>query len=710
MASLVAEVLQPKEPLEKSSLKTVISKLSRKISCLKVDVQKELVATYDTFQLYFNDSERFGNCLETALQEVESTFKTIEEHVKPRLAQSTSEFETLSRELEAIEAQSVEVKKYARLHDLLEQFNAEFNADNFLMCVQLLEDVSAVAAELEGGSEVKLIDVVHTEHVLRSERLIYKLSETWKSYVVWKIGKTPHVTELDIMTVKQENVTEFVGLVKALERLGQLREKMSKFGRCLLTDLVTPMVRYESIITSDPGSPIFRVDFDESRLPSICSVLQNLSNLFSFLDHSFPSPEALGGVNLFQVLGNAVGEEFSDIIVKSCLEPAVPSESSRLGSFPSDILMNLYNQLVHANFLPSGTSPFSSFTSSLESLCINKRSQSILVKARAMMEGELHVTCVVGEAGVSEKKQKLASFEHGLNGSVFAFPKCQVSKFMEELVALLGATLEETAKDGGEGFSSQTWNVVTVRYMCELYCGVVPVFHQHAIEAIPLQTAIHHNNCMYLAHELLSLCSQTNGVTMVDLASKIRRLGTVPFLDQMKIQRQHLLDFLREASVCEGSDGLDNALHRCLFHLQNLKKVWCNVLPVSVYLKAIGMLLNSVLEHVIGIIVGMEDISSTLSEDMAMVLDKVASQVVDVFDVPESFIDARAAVSNNVRMWKKFCELKSLLKFGLREVVDRWADGKGPLAACFNPDELKRLIRALFQNTDRRAAALAKIH
>lgn len=39
----------------------------------------------------------------------------------------------------------------------------------------------------------------------------------------------------------------------------------------------------------------------------------------------------------------------------------------------------------------------------------------------------------------------------------------------------------------------------------------------------------------------------------------------------------------------------------------------------------------------------------------------------------------------------------------------RWADGKGPLAEEFSAAEVKSLIRALFQNTERRAAALAKI-
>ena len=41
--------------------------------------------------------------------------------------------------------------------------------------------------------------------------------------------------------------------------------------------------------------------------------------------------------------------------------------------------------------------------------------------------------------------------------------------------------------------------------------------------------------------------------------------------------------------------------------------------------------------------------------------------------------------------------------------LSRWASGKGPLAVEFPVDEMKQLIRALFQNTDRRAAVLARI-
>lgn len=57
----------------------------------------------------------------------------------------------------------------------------------------------------------------------------------------------------------------------------------------------------------------------------------------------------------------------------------------------------------------------------------------------------------------------------------------------------------------------------------------------------------------------------------------------------------------------------------------------------------------------------------------------------------------------------KLQEIIFLLEAKLADIESRWADGKGPLAVEFKPQELKNIIRALFQNTNRRAALLNKI-
>ena len=50
-----------------------------------------------------------------------------------------------------------------------------------------------------------------------------------------------------------------------------------------------------------------------------------------------------------------------------------------------------------------------------------------------------------------------------------------------------------------------------------------------------------------------------------------------------------------------------------------------------------------------------------------------------------------------------------ILKASMREIEDRWTNGKGPLANEFKVEEVRRLVRALFQNTDKRAEMLTRI-
>lgn len=50
-----------------------------------------------------------------------------------------------------------------------------------------------------------------------------------------------------------------------------------------------------------------------------------------------------------------------------------------------------------------------------------------------------------------------------------------------------------------------------------------------------------------------------------------------------------------------------------------------------------------------------------------------------------------------------------MLGASLVEIEKRWANSQGPLAHEFTADQVKRLIRALFQNTERRSALLMRI-
>lgn len=50
-----------------------------------------------------------------------------------------------------------------------------------------------------------------------------------------------------------------------------------------------------------------------------------------------------------------------------------------------------------------------------------------------------------------------------------------------------------------------------------------------------------------------------------------------------------------------------------------------------------------------------------------------------------------------------------ILNASMAHIAEQWADGKGPLTLNFRAEDIRHLIRALFQNTDRRANVLATI-
>ena len=121
--------------------------------------------------------------------------------------------------------------------------------------------------------------------------------------------------------------------------------------------------------------------------------------------------------------------------------------------------------------------------------------------------------------------------------------------------------------------------------------------------------------------------------------------------------------------------------------------------------RCIGTLLNTALEEIIQRIVNLADISAEAASQFSSLLGQIRARAPDLFR-PDSEADALARY---VKRWAKFQELVVVLDASLREIEERWGEGRGRLAQLFPPEQVKQLIRAIFQNTERRAAVLAKI-
>lgn len=73
------------------------------------------------------------------------------------------------------------------------------------------------------------------------------------------------------------------------------------------------------------------------------------------------------------------------------------------------------------------------------------------------------------------------------------------------------------------------------------------------------------------------------------------------------------------------------------------------------------------------------------------------------------FLQDPLDVSIYVKHWVKLQQIKMILNASMAQIAEQWADGKGPLTLNFRAEDIRHLIRALFQNTDRRAKILSTI-
>ena len=135
--------------------------------------------------------------------------------------------------------------------------------------------------------------------------------------------------------------------------------------------------------------------------------------------------------------------------------------------------------------------------------------------------------------------------------------------------------------------------------------------------------------------------------------------------------------------------------------LNHLQRVWSGVLPSNVYLKCLGTLVNTVMEEIIQIVTTLEDISADAGDQLVNMLKQLQSKTPALFEPEEA--------RRYVKKWIKFKELIFILGASLREIEESWGGGQGRLSGEFPAEQVKQLIRALFQNTERRAAVLAKI-
>lgn len=759
MASFVTEVLASSGKLEKEDLSSKISKMSRKVEDTKDKVCDMMNKRYSDFLPSLHSSETLMGHVDEVSKEMEGLKNCIENEVQQNIHVAVVEYAKLKQQLEKNSDIISILGHLKEFHNAMEEFNKALLEKKYVDAANLLEKARLSVDSLK-SSQLPLLSALSSELTVQRENLVYHLGDEWRRLVIWTLPSSKGPAGLNSylkvelkLSVSCRKDSEprplLCSVLKAMAIQGELHNKIKLFSQVLLKNMLKPLVMYPSLSTivmdqQEEGIVLALQCLEESHKER-SNPLQVYSKLLLVLStlHSHLLDICIGDKKLSMILGELIWEDISQCIIHECLLYSIPTNSSQLEKYNTVIkeTEEFEESLKEMEYLQGDSTDLLKYARDVNCHFASKKCRDVIVAARTLMTSKMHNTVKITPdsrlclpklpaSGLDKKKENCkeeVTMENSKQLSAWSLclPACRISESVQQLMELALSTLCEAV---GSSTQCALQLFFTVRNIFQLFYDVVPTYHKENLLRFPHLAAIQHNNCMYLAHYLLTLGHHfrahlpeplSEGVaTFVDMVPGFRKLGAQCFLAQLNVQRAELLERLSTAhKFCNLDDGenyiaASKAVRQVIHQLKQLGTVWQEVLPVTIYCKAMGNLLNTAIAEIISKIMMLEDISSEDGEHLHTLCQTIIEEGPLVFTplAEENKNDKyQEEVSLYVKKWSMFKELVIVLRANLQEIVDRWADAKGPLAMEFSSSEVKSLIRALFQNTERRAVALTKI-
>lgn len=769
MSSFVTEVLASSGKLEKDDLACKISKLSRKVEETKGEVTDMINKKYTEFIPSMEAAEELVDQVESVSKDIDLLKSCIENEVKQNLHDAVTEYAKLKQQLERNTGVIGMLQHLQEFDTAMEEYNRALQEKNYVAAAKQHGVARANVDALKAwkDTELPLLRALSSEITIQRENLIYHLGEEWQKLAVWKLPSTKELTSMKsfLTTALHLNTGAsmaddslphplLTSILQALSVQGELHKKIKLFGQVLFKYMLKPLILYPALVVEVSSQPeqgtVLSLQCEETKAehPNPSQVYTKVLTVLKTL-HKQLFDVFVGEKKVSEILGELIWEEMSDCIIRECLVHSIPTNSSQLAEYSEVIKQteDFESSLKKMGYLTCDSTDLLKYARNVNCHFASKKCQDVIVAARKLMTSEMHNTVKITPdyklsipklpnppGGEKEKKKEVVKKggyhdqqnlenEKQLGQQTLCLPVCRISESVQQLMDLAIRTLSEAV---GSSPQCAVQLFYTVRNIFHLFYDVVPTYHKENFLKLPHLAAIQHNNCMFIAHHLLTLGHQfkphlplKNGVAyFVDLVPGFRRLGARCFVAQMNVQKAEMLERLSTARNFSSLDDEDNfsvaskAIRQVIHQLRRLGKVWQDVLPVNIYCKAMGTLLNTAICELINKIMMLEDISNEDGDRLRTLCQTIIEEGPLVFiPLPDENKNKKyqEEVPVYVKKWMSLKELSIVLSASLQEIVDRWAEGKGPLAVEFSCNEMKSLIRALFKNTERRAAALTKI-
>ncbi|CAG4977003.1 unnamed protein product [Parnassius apollo] len=665
------------------------------------------------------------------VDEMEVCKREIEQETMAEILKSIENHDMIVKELESVNFTLNIIADVLQLGKYVKEFDVGREVQSFSKAVEAVSDLLVyIENPAEGVQQLQLFESTKNTAQLILDNLVHDMFQEWDRMVAYTSTPGPKQNVIT-MTLTLDSALVTLDVLNALNNCNKLKEKVAQFSQFLFKEVLEPIIHYDCTVFAETDELMtVTINYKQNYKPPYYEVIANLRLLFHYLSNRLNIQISRTDESIMTMVGRQISAGFRDVLVQDCLIDTIPNNINDLQTYGKITLeiQDFQRFLFIVKFFSDDEFSILEYVNNIDVLFASRSSQYFLETARSIMMKHLSLSMSIGVETIPENPNNNAtavsddSTEEALDvlhktipKSLFYFPRCMISKSAQEILDLVYIVMEQ-AVQCSDVVCKKLYN--TARLIFELYDAVVPYHHENYLQNIPQYVALFHNNCMYLAHNLQTFGDKWLNlmegrkldypISFVDLVPKLRELGYRHLTIHMQQQRKQILDNIRSSDLnCIVvkdvlGDNAEAAIRQCLRQLHLLKNVWIGVFPGNVFIRLMATLVNMFIEELIHRVCTVEDISMEMATQLTEMYTLVVQKTPQFFQNPTD-------VNTHVKSWLKLQELIFVLGGSLKDIENHWNDGNGPLATHFTTEELRSLIKALFQNTQFRANLLSKI-
>ncbi|KAF9920529.1 Centromere/kinetochore protein zw10 [Linnemannia zychae] len=752
------------KPATNDDLIQTVNNLDTEIQATKAQVYKKLLANYGAFSESFKDSLELKDNIENLLEQTDNMTSRVtdpENGLRLTVISSLVEHHEISYKIQENNAILEGLNHFSRVEDILSQYEAFMDSGNILQaghCIQqavktlsnppnagvtssnitrsLTDQCTKMTEAIDQMLDDLIANAIHLPHYNNEVNAPFDLSI---SYDI----KVPPLALPRFSTGSTPGSIRWHELIRALTLLDVAQEKLRPLQKCLIQQLLQPLIQHHRDSILQIASPN---DYASAKGTSISletevgkgsgDLFKDVLKVFEFIHRNiFLSDYSSTDFNaddfssdteiLTHLLGRNIAREACAMISKYYLALSVPTDLDGLHSFTSiaSAATKFEDELVAMGFLTEAERELREFVENIDIHYANNKRDTLLKLGRAVIMSEDFTIIQVKELDKNDELEKDGDSWGRITDLDTDVKESSISVKAKQIVDMILSTLHE-ARSLNENTSPHLYRATVS--LLDLYRALMPVHHARSLTNVPALTILFYNDCMYIARELEKVPARLEdgipGMDEVEYDNSIpalKKLGKAWLDIQVQKQREELMQSIDDANKFQDSSVENNfesysrSMKQIVFVFKHLGKVWKPTLSPMAFYKVLGQLLDDVSKRVINDFENLGDISEKESHKLAA-LCGILFECEDQFDSAGPLVEAAKGDAYNdedpihffVPSWEKFQLLTDILELSFAEIMTRFRAGQ---LHMFEEDELSGLICALFADTPLRKRNLEEI-